>query len=87
MVFGKKIVNWINKNVNIKAELVGFISVILVFLSLFAGSLSVITYKYIFLFWIILEALIAYIAGLIAGYAYFSMYGIRIKNNDEIKKK
>ena len=49
----------------------------LVFLSIFIGSLSVVTYEYIFLFWIILEALIAYVAGIIAGYSYFSMYKIK----------
>ncbi|MBN1923454.1 MAG: hypothetical protein JW791_01690 [Nanoarchaeota archaeon] len=71
------IVDLINKNVKIKAELVGFVSAILVFTSIFIGTLSAITYKYVFLFWIILEALIAYIAGIIAGYSYFSMYKIR----------
>lgn len=81
----KSLVSWANKKVNVKAELVGFISVVLVFLSLFVGSLSVVAYQYVFLFWIILEALMAYIAGVIAGYAYFSMYGIKIKNN--VKKK
>jgi len=73
----KSIIDWINKKVKIKAELVGFVSAILVFLSIFIGSLSVVTYEYIFLFWIILEALIAYVAGIIAGYFYFSMYKIK----------
>ncbi|PIU62078.1 hypothetical protein COX58_00140 [archaeon CG_4_10_14_0_2_um_filter_Archaea_38_6] len=73
----KSIIDWINKKVKIKAELVGFVSAILVFLSIFIGSLSVVTYEYIFLFWIILEALIAYVAGIIAGYSYFSMYKIK----------
>ena len=80
MVKGKNkqsLVGLINTNIKIKAELVGFVSAILVFMSIFIGSLSAITYKYVFLFWIILEALIAYIAGIIAGYSYFSMYKIR----------
>ena len=80
---GKSIVDWVNNNVRVKAELVGFVSAILVFLSVFIGSLSAITYQYIFLFWIILEALVAYIAGIIAGYSYFSMYNIKF----DLKKK
>lgn len=75
----RRLIDLINKNVRIKAELVGFVSVILVFLSIFIGTLSAVTYQYVFLFWIILEALVAYIAGIIAGYSYFSMYGIKIK--------
>ncbi len=73
----KSIVDIINEKVNINAEIVGFISAIMVFFSVFIGSLSAVTYKYIFLFWIILEALIAYIAGMIGGYSYFSMYNIK----------
>ena len=71
------IVDIINAKVKVKAELVGFVSAMLVFLSVFIGSLSAVTYQYVFLFWVILEALIAYIAGIIAGYSYFSMYKIK----------
>lgn len=76
----RKIVSFVNKKVNVRAELVGFVSAIMLFLSIFIGSLSVVTYRFIFLFWLLLEALIAYIAGMVAGYAYFIMYGFRIKN-------
>lgn len=74
----QKFINFANKKINLKAEVIGFVSVVMVFISLFIGSLSVIAYKYVFLFWIILEALIAYIAGIVAGYSYFSIYGIKI---------
>jgi hypothetical protein len=75
----KSLVRVINTRVKVKAELVGFISAMLVFLSVFIGSLSAVTYQYVFLFWVILEALIAYIAGIIAGYSYFSMYKIKFE--------
>lgn len=73
------IIDIINAKVKVKAELVGFVSAMLVFLSVFIGSLSAVTYQYVFLFWVILEALIAYIAGIIAGYSYFSMYKIKLE--------
>ena len=75
----KKLNNQIGKAVKIKAEVVGFVSIVLLFLSVFIGTLSAVTYKYIFLFWLLIEALLAYIGGLIAGYSYFSMYNLKFK--------
>ena len=83
----KSIIDFVNAKISVKAELVGFFSAVLVFLSVFVGSLSAVTYEYIFLFWIILEALIAYIAGIIAGYSYFSMYNIKLDKIKFGKKK
>ncbi len=75
----EKLEKKINKKINVKAEVVGFISVVLLFLSIFVGTLSAVTYKYVFLFWLLIEALLAYVGGLIAGYCYFSMYHLKFK--------